>query len=168
MYLYPQPTGHGRYRFHQGINKKYIYLIIYFTTIIKPPYEQALVGMGWITDGPRRHMSPVPEKQKRKEKDPGHECLLGPPCHCHCWGWGRNPPHEQLLMVVGVAKRTKKEKEKTIPPSHICSEVGPCHHAVIIPAVLSLCHGFNCALSCHRPPPFVSTPQAVARRHGCH
>jgi hypothetical protein len=27
---------------------KYMYLIIYLTTMIKPCYEQALIGMGWI------------------------------------------------------------------------------------------------------------------------
>jgi len=47
-------------------------------------------------------------KERRKEKCPGDECLLGPPCCGR--GWGRDPPCEQLLAVVGVAKRTKKEK----------------------------------------------------------
>jgi hypothetical protein len=56
--------------------------------MIKPPYEQALVGMGWNAGGPRepkekkrkkrsrRCVSPGPEKRK-KEKYPGDKCLLG-------------------------------------------------------------------------------------------
>jgi len=40
-----QVTGHGGYGSCQGLGQ-YFYLIIYLMTIIKPPYEQVLVGMG--------------------------------------------------------------------------------------------------------------------------
>ena len=33
-------------------------------TIIKPPYEQVLVGMGWIVGGPRE----TKEEKRKKEK----------------------------------------------------------------------------------------------------
>ena len=33
-------------------------------TIIKPPYEQVLVGMGWIAGGPRE----MKEEKRKKEK----------------------------------------------------------------------------------------------------
>ena len=58
-----QAVGHSGYGFNQGINKKYIYLIIYFTTIIKPLYKQALIDVGWITGELR-------EKKKEKKKQP--------------------------------------------------------------------------------------------------
>jgi hypothetical protein len=52
--------------------------------MIKPPYKQALVGMGWNAGGPReleekkkkKDLGDVPEKRK-KEKYPGDKCLLG-------------------------------------------------------------------------------------------
>ena len=48
-------------------------------------------------------MSPVPEKQKKKEEEhPGDECLLGPPHHSRHQGWGRDPPCKQMLMAVSL------------------------------------------------------------------
>ena len=57
-------------------------------TIIKPPYEQVLVGMGWIVGGPRETKEDKRKKRKgpgdacpwareKQEKHPGDECLLG-------------------------------------------------------------------------------------------
>jgi hypothetical protein len=39
-----------------------MYLIIYLFTIIKPPYKQVLIGVGWIAGGPR-------EMKARKEEE---------------------------------------------------------------------------------------------------
>ena len=65
-----QAASHSRYGFHQGINKKYIYLIIYFTTIIKPPYKQVLIGMdhGWA------------QRKKKKEKKTAQEMSVSWAC----------------------------------------------------------------------------------------
>ena len=67
-----QVMGHGRYGFHQGLGE-YSYLIIYIMTIIKPPYKQALVGMGVECGG---------EPEKRKEKNKNAQETLGLFPHC--------------------------------------------------------------------------------------
>ena len=116
-----QAMGHSGYRFHQGINKNYIYLIIYFTTIIKPPYKQACIGMGWITGGLR--------EKKRKGNSPGDECLLG--LSPHCWSSPPSPIPFDMAGYVG----SLDVAGGGVPPCHALIICSP-HHLLL--AIISL------------------------------
>jgi hypothetical protein len=116
-----------------------MYLIIYLTTIIKPPYEQVLVGMGWIAGVPRetkikRKKETVQEtrvpwgREKKERKTPRRRVSPGP----GVGGRGRGFV-VPLLFVIVVSSLSSLS-----PPSHHrLPSLSPTLQAGITPVPLS-------------------------------
>jgi hypothetical protein len=66
-----------------------------------PPYEQVLVGMGWVSSPSVVVLSPLPCIPSSSCWCWCWQCVTSPPCH-HRQAAPAIPPYEQLLKGMGV------------------------------------------------------------------